>query len=89
MNGRRPLGETLGEIAGSALGLSGGELRGAGMVRVTSIDLDLPLDLRLGCDDDGPVLIGDLPLFRLRTDFDTEPARLTISFQAKPLESVS
>lgn len=89
MNGRRPLGETLGEIAGSALGMTGGELRDAGMVRVTSIDLDLPLDLRLGRDADGPVLIGDLPLFRLRTAFDTEPARLTIRFQAKPLESLA
>lgn len=87
MNGRRPLGETLGEIAGSALGLRGGELRGG--VRVTSIDLDLPLDLRLGSDADGPVLIGDLPLFRLRTAFDTEPARLVVRFQAEPLGAVS
>lgn len=82
MNGRRPLGETLGEIAGSALGMSSD-----GLVRVRSIDLELPLDLRLGADATGPVLVGDVPLFRLRTAFDTEPARLKIRFEAEALEA--
>lgn len=84
MNGRRPLGETLGEIAGSALGMNSGAL-----VQITSIDLDLPLDLRLGEDADGPVLVGDVPLFRMRTDFDTEPSRLKIRFESQPLEAAA
>ncbi len=84
MNGRRPLGETLAEIAGSALGI--GE---SALVKITSIDLDLPIDLRLGEDTAGPVLVGDLPLFRMRTAFDTEPARLTIRFEAQALAVLS
>jgi hypothetical protein len=88
MNGRRPLGETLGEIAGSALGINAGAGSGSALVNVTSIDVELPLDLRLGADAAGPILVGDVPLFRMRTAFDTEPSRLTVRFEAQALDAV-
>lgn len=84
MSLRRPLGETLGEIAGAALALGDNVAR---MVSVTSIELDLPIELRFGADAAGPVLVGDVPLFRTRTDFDWPPARLVAQFHAEPLEA--
>lgn len=86
MNGRRLLGQTLGEIAGDALD-AGREA--AGLVQVTSLELDLPLDIRVAIEADGPVLIGDVPLFRLRTTFDPPPAQLRVRWAAEPLEAAA
>ena len=85
MNGRRLLGETLGEIAGSALDMPGMAAR---LVHVTSIELDLPIDIRFAHEDDVPFLIGDVPLMHLRTDFDPPPARLQISCVSTPVEAL-
>lgn len=82
MNGRRLLGETLSEIAGSALDLGPGA---AQMVRVTSIELDLPIDIRIARLGTEAVLVGDVPLFHWRTDFDPPPARLQVSFESAPV----
>lgn len=71
----RPLGDTIADLAGSAMG----EVRRAGdpaMPRVTSLALSIPIDIRLASG--GTELQGDLPLFRRRTAFDPEPAHLTI-----------
>lgn len=85
MNGRRLLGETLGEIAGSALDMPG---TAAQLVHVTSIELDLPIDIRFARDGDVPFLIGDVPLMHLRTAFDPPPARLQIVCLASPVEAM-
>jgi len=71
MNRRRPLYQMLSMIATelpqatAAIPLQTGE-----------IELTLPLDLRLPLA--GGELTGDLPLFRLRTAFDPEPAQLYV-----------
>lgn len=82
MNGRRLLGETLGEIAGGALDMAPEAAR---LVRVTAIELDLPIDIRIARDGAEAVLVGDVPLFHWRTDFDPPPARLQVSCTAVPL----
>ncbi|HVR91500.1 MAG TPA: hypothetical protein VHG29_10460 [Novosphingobium sp.] len=86
MNGRRHLGETLAEVAGGALDVG---TDAAACVSVTSLELDLPLDIRLLIEAEGPLLIGDLPLFRLRTAFDPPPARLQICWQSVPTEAAA
>jgi hypothetical protein len=86
MNGRRLLGETLSEIAGSALDMPGTAVQS---VHVTSIKFDLPIDIRLAREDDVVLLIGDVPLMRTRTDFDPLPARLQITCVASPLEATT
>ena len=81
MIGRRPLGVLLGELAESTAAFAGGDA-----VRVRSMSISLPIDLRLVLAAAGPELIGDVPLFRTRTDFDPDPARLEVEWRAVPLE---
>lgn len=83
MTVRRPLGQTLGEIAGSVLALDG---LAAQLVQIGSLELDLPIELRLGSAETNHELVGDLPLFRMRTDFDWPPARLQARFDAVPVD---
>lgn len=83
MNGRRLLGDTLAEIAGSVLDMPG---RDPLAVRVTSLELDLPIDLRLARSAGEPQLVGDVPLFHLRTDFDPPPARFQVTCVAIPAD---
>lgn len=71
MTVRRPLHRTLADLAGGLLDAAGG-----GPLRTRSVELTLPIDIRL--PGPGGELTGDLPLFRLRTDFDPAPARLRI-----------
>ncbi len=80
MNGRRPLAALLGELADGVAGFAGGD----GMVRARSMAISLPIDLRLVPGEDGYELIGDVPLFRMRTDFDPDPARLEVEWHAIP-----
>ncbi len=81
MIARRPLGETLGELADltGALGQ-----RGPDGLRVRSLHLELPLDLRLGRGAAGHVVLADLPQFLTRTAFDPAPARLSLALVAVP-----
>lgn len=77
----RPLSETIAELAEGAIGqvpAPGGPLG----PRVTSLELSLPIDIRLPASGNG--LRGDVPLFRLRTAFDPEPAHLTIVLGEAP-----
>jgi hypothetical protein len=80
------LGQTLADIAADALD-AGSEA--AAVVRVTMVELDLPLDIRVAIDPDGPVLVGDVPLFRLRTAFDPPPAQLCVRWGAVPVEALA
>ncbi len=71
MTFRRPLHETLTDITDGLM-----DIAARGPIRIRSVEMSVPLDIRL--PDGGADLIGDLPLFRLRTAFDPAPARLTI-----------
>lgn len=82
MNGRRTLAELLGELAESAATFA--DATGGMPVRGRSLSLSLPIDLRLLSTADGPEVIGDVPLFRTRTDFDPDPARLEVEWRAVP-----
>lgn len=82
MNGRRALGELLGDLAAGVT-----DFVDSPFVRARSLSIDLPIDLRLVLSPEGPIVIGDVPLFRTRTDFDPDPARLQIEWQAVPAEA--
>ena len=81
MNGRRPLAALLGELAESVAGFAGGDGRGPGAVAWRSRCRSTSAWSRA---TDGYELIGDVPLFRMRTDFDPEPARLEVEWHAIP-----
>lgn len=78
MNGRRPLAELLGELAEAAA------FAGIGAVRARAMSISLPIDLRLVPTAAGPIVIGDVPLFRTRTAFDPDPARLGVLWHSVP-----
>jgi hypothetical protein len=80
---RRPLGETLAVFADIGELLSAQP--GPGL-QIRSLAMELPLDLRLVHGAGGVQLIGDLPQFFTRTDFDPEPARLSVSLAAQVKE---
>ena len=83
MNGRRTLADLLSELADSIAVVADGA---SGMpVRARSMSLSLPIDLRLVRTDRGWQVLGDVPLFRTRTDFDPEPARLEVHWHAASL----
>jgi hypothetical protein len=81
MNGRRPLGELLGDLADAAHLMGGG-----GAVRARSLEMTLPIDVRLVTSATGTEVIGDVPLFVTRTAFDPEPARLAVTWHAVPAD---
>lgn len=82
MNGRRTLAELLSELADSAATF--GDATGDMPVRARSMSLSLPIDLRLVSTADRTEVIADVPLFRTRTDFDPDPARLEVEWRAVP-----
>lgn len=81
MTGLRPLGALLAELAGAADAFAAD-----GPVQARSIRIGLPIDLRLVPDGAGFTLIGDVPLFRTRTAFDPDPARLEVEWLAVPAD---
>jgi hypothetical protein len=70
---RRTLGEMLAEIADGAVAAAGTGIS----VRATSMQLSLPVEIRVR-QGDTPILLGDVPLFRWRTDFDAPASRVTV-----------
>jgi hypothetical protein len=85
MNGRRPLAELLTELADSAAAFA--DVTANMPVRARSLSLSLPIDLRLASTDKGLEVIGDVPLFLTRTEFDPDPVRLKVDWHAIPLPS--
>jgi len=75
MNARRALADLLIELADGVA-----DLAGTTPVQTRSLSLRLPIDLRLVSTDDGLQVIGDVPLFLTRTDFDPDPAHLEIDW---------
>jgi hypothetical protein len=87
MNGRRPLAALLGDLADGVAGFAAlGPGAIADGVWARSLAIALPIDVRLVPVQGGWELIGDAPLFRLRTAFDPDPALLEVNWQAVPNE---
>jgi hypothetical protein len=47
-------------------------------IRVTTVGLDLPMEIDVSDSGDGPIVQADLPRWRWPTDFDVEPGRLQV-----------
>ena len=71
----RPLGDMLTDVAGSLLNLSAGQQ----VVRATTVELTLPLDVKFRRVDGTLVFCGDVPAWRWRTDFDSPFSRLHVT----------
>ena len=71
----RPLGDMLTEVAGSLLSLSADQ----NIVRATSLELTLPVDVKLGRSKQGLVFCADVPAWRWRTDFDPPFGQLRLT----------
>jgi hypothetical protein len=54
------------------------EPKAQGLIRVTALDLDLPVEIELYRLDDEFVLLADLPRWRWGSIFDREPGRLSL-----------
>lgn len=73
----RPLGDMLAEVAGSLLSLSAQQT----MVRATSVELTLPIDVKLKDSEQGLVFFADVPAWRWRTDFDPPFGQLRLKLE--------
>ena len=78
---RRPLSALLGEVAQGALDGAADT-----PVRITDIEVDLPIELRLSHRESGAELLGDVPLFLTRTLFDPPVSRLAVRWVAEGVE---
>jgi len=56
-------------------------------VTTHSIDIAMPIDLRVDQRDGDTVLLGDAPIFLTRTAFDPDPARLSVRWEASASDS--
>jgi hypothetical protein len=73
----RPLGDMLADVAGSLLSLSAGQ----SIVRATSVELKLPVDVKLNFSKQGLVFCADVPAWRWRTDFDPPLGQLRFTLE--------
>ncbi len=75
---RRPLSALLGEVAQGAV-----EGAQDAHVAIRNIEMDLPIDLRINHTGEETELLGDVPLFLTRTDFDAPISRLFVRWSAQ------
>jgi hypothetical protein len=80
MSARRPLGETLAEVAAGTVGAVAAT---AGFLTPREVRVVLPLEIALRRTPQGLSLAGDLPRTVTRTDFDLEPSRLELVCRAE------
>jgi hypothetical protein len=71
---RRALGDVVTELAAAIE--PGPEARD--LIRVTALDVDLPIEIELSQHDDELLLLADLPRWRWRSVFDRVPGRLSL-----------
>jgi hypothetical protein len=71
---KRQLWETLCEVVDGLMPVS---TEGVD-IRVTTIGLDLPMEIDVSDSGDGAIVQADLPRWRWPTDFDVEPGRLQV-----------
>lgn len=78
----RPLGDMLTEVAGSLLALNDDAVNGGEqLLRATSIELTLPIDVRVNRSTDGLTFCADVPIWRWRTDFDAPYGQLKVKLE--------
>lgn len=73
----RPLGDMLSDVAGSLLDLGAKQT----MVRATSVELSLPINVRFSHSTTGLILCADVPAWRWRTDFDPPLGQLHLTLE--------
>ena len=73
----RPLGDMLTEVAGSLLSLSAGQ----DLVRATSLELTLPIDVRVRRSNQDLIFCADVPAWRWRTDWDPPFGKLRLTLE--------
>jgi len=74
---RRELWETLLDVAEAVQPTGEAE----GVLRITGITLDLPLETQVRTRDSKLVILADLPRWRWRTTFDERPGRLLVTLE--------
>ena len=77
MSARRPLGETLGEIASGTLDV----LRVTPQLGINRIAVTLPLETQLHKVGGQVQVLGDLPRLVTRTAFDLRPGRIEVVWE--------
>jgi hypothetical protein len=65
------------EVAGSLLSLSAGQ----DLVRATSVELTLPIDVRIRRFDRDLIFCADVPTWRWRTDWDPPFGQLRLTLE--------
>jgi hypothetical protein len=73
----RPLGDMLTDVAGSLLSVGADQ----NIIRATSVELTLPIDVRLGRSKQRLVFCADVPAWRWRTDFDPPFGQLRLTLE--------
>jgi hypothetical protein len=79
----RPLGDTLMDIAGSLQNLSADDRQ---VVRATSVELSLPMEVKLRRFQNALVFCGDVPSWRWQTDWDAPYGQLRLTLEETGLE---
>lgn len=80
----RPLGEMLTDIGGSLLELAAAEQQ---IVHATSIEMTLPIDVKLRRSQGALVFCADVPAWRWQTDWDAPFGQLRFRLEEGRRES--
>ena len=78
---RRALWETIAELTDATRS----RLPDAGLVRVTGVALDLPIEIGLRRGAEGVEVLGDVPRWRWTSGFDESRGRLRLRIEEVPL----
>lgn len=73
----RPLGDMLTDVVGSLLDLGADQ----NVVRATSVELTLPIDVKVARSKEGLVFCADVPAWRWRTDWDPPFGQLRLTLE--------
>ena len=76
---RRPLEDMIGELVDGLAALPG-------TLRLTNVELTLPIETRVLGGPSGLVVHADMPALRTRTDFDLPLGRLVLRLGTAPTE---
>jgi hypothetical protein len=73
------------EVAGSLLGVAGSQT----LVRATSVELILPVNVKVDRTDEGLTFYADVPSWRWRTDWDPPFGQLRFTLEETRLERIT